>query len=1192
MICSNCGGENESGRRFCGDCGAPLAVVCPSCGATNPARVRFCGDCGAALVPGATPAVSPPRPQLIAPADSFALTSSAITERRLVSLLFADLVGFTTLSEARDSEEVRELLTRYFDTCQKVVGRYGGVVEKFIGDAVMAVWGAPVTKEDDAERAVRAALELVDAVTELGVEVGAQGLRARAGVLTGEATVNVGASGQGLVAGDLVNTASRIQSVAEPGGVVVGDSTKRASDVAIAYVDAGSHMLKGKAEPVRLWQAQRVVAGVGGLMKSEGLEPPFVGRDRELKLVKELFLACVDEGRAHLVQITGIAGIGKSRLGWEFFKYMDGLERVFRWHRGRCLSYGEGVTYWALAEMVRGRAGITEGEDRASAMSKLHEIVELSVPDPIDRKFVEPRLAHLLGLEDRTASDKSDLFAGWRLFFERLAASNPVIMVFEDLQWADPTLLEFIDYLMEWSRAFPIYVLTLARPDADTGVGPRRNATSIYLEPLTPRAMQQLLTGLVPGLPGELTSKILDRAEGVPLYAVETVRMLLDRGLLVQEADVYRPTGPVEDLEVPETLHGLIAARLDGLTATERRLIQDAAVLGKTCTPAALSAVSGLPEREIEPVLAALLAKQVLTVQADPRSPERGQYGFLQDLVRTVAYETLSKKDRKSKHLEVASFLEQAWGSEEDEIVEVVASHFLEAYRLAPEAEDAPQIRDKAFGMLVRAGERAASLSASVEAAAWFERAAQLTDAPDERAALLERAGDMALLLGRLEQAATRFGEAKQLSEQSGQPHAAARAEARLAEVAFQQGHLEQAIESMRRAHGVLAGNRPDAAVAVVTAQFGRFLAIAGDAEATPILEEALRLAAHLQLHEVYSQALSSRAILIIRQGRFDEAATLLRRALEVAIDNDFSAAAFRAWNNLGVALESQDRFVENCEFIAPALEMARRKGDRASELASTVGTLSSLIAVGRWDEAIAFAEEAQAAEEMPALQWIASGLVDLVAIHVRRGNLDAARRLLALTQGWSQEHQDEVQANTGAVRVEFLRAEGKFAEALALTKEIVELIPALGLTHQGVKRAIAGGVEAALELGAPDTAEALLATVHTASPGLVTPSLRGHAARLGARLRALRGDGESVEAGFLAALQEFRDVSMPFEVGVTLTELAEWLSEQGRHDEAQVFALESRTLFEQLRARPWLDRVERLLAGAVPVAGGSYVAQ
>jgi len=506
-----------------------------------------------------------------------------------------------------------------------VVERYGGNVEKFIGDAVMAVWGTPVANEDDAERAVRAGLDLVDAISELGIQVGASDLQARVGVLTGEATVNLGAVGQGMVAGDLVNTASRVQSGAEPGTVLVGEGTKRATEASVAYADTGLHQLKGKAESVRLYLALRVTAGRGGLMRSEGLEPPFVGRDRELKVIKDLFHACVDEGKAHLVQVSGIAGIGKSRLGWEVFKYLDGLQRLFLWHRGRCLAYGDGVTYWALVEMVRGRAGILEGEDRSGAAAKLHQTVERYVLDPEDRRFVEPRLGHLLGLEEWTAADKADLFAGWRLFFERLAGSDPVFMLFEDLQWADPSLVEFIDHLLEWSRSFPIFVMTLSRPDASISLaGARRNATSIYLEPLPEEAMAQLLVGLVPGLPSEVTRKILNRAEGVPLYAVETVRMLLDRGLLIQDGPVYRPSGPIEDLEVPETLHALIAARLDGLEAEERRLVQDASVLGKTFTRQALVAVSGLTERDLDPLLASLVAKEVLSVQTDPRSPERG----------------------------------------------------------------------------------------------------------------------------------------------------------------------------------------------------------------------------------------------------------------------------------------------------------------------------------------------------------------------------------------------------------------------------------------------------------------------------------------------------------------------------------------------------------------------------------------
>jgi len=260
--------------------------------------------------------------------------------------------------------------------------------------------------------------------------------------------------------------------------------------------------------------------------------------------------------------------------------------------------------------------------------------------------------------------------------------------------------------------------------------------------------MQSLLTGLVPGLPPELTEQILARAEGVPLYAVETVRMLLDRGLLVQDGPYYRPVGPIDALDVPETLHGLIAARLDGLRPEERRLVQDASVLGKTFTRAALAALSGLPERDLDPLLASLVAKEVLSVQADPRSPERGQYGFLQDLVRTVAYETLAKRDRKTKHLEVAHYLEQAWGQDEEEIVEVVASHYVEAYRLAPEAEDSRAIRDQARRMLVRAADRAASLAAAEEAESYFRRDAELTDSALERAELVERAGEMAHQMG------------------------------------------------------------------------------------------------------------------------------------------------------------------------------------------------------------------------------------------------------------------------------------------------------------------------------------------------------------------------------------------------------------------------------------------------------------
>ena len=426
--------------------------------------------------------------------------------------------------------------------------------------------------------------------------------------------------------------------------------------------------------------------------KSQRLEAPFVGRDGEFRLVKELLHTSAEQRRGLLVSIVGVAGIGKSRLAWEFFKYIDGLADPYYWHLGRCLAYGDGVTYWALAEMVRSRAGIVEAEDPASASVKLHTTVETYVADADERRWVEARLAQLLGLEPRTSNDREDLFAGWRLFFERMAEINPVVLSFEDMQWADSALLDFVEYLLDWSRNHPIFVITLTRPELlerqpNWGAA-HRNFTSIALEPLAPQAMRALISGLVPGLPEEARARILDRAEGIPLYAVETIRMLIDRGVLVGGDGAYRPAGPIDALEIPETLQALIAARLDDLNALERHVIEDASVLGKTFTRKGLSQLSGIANEELSEPLEALIRKELVSLQADPRSPERGHYIFLQDMVRMVAYESLPKRDRKEKHLAAASYLEGAFETEEDEVVEIIASHYRSAFELAPGAED------------------------------------------------------------------------------------------------------------------------------------------------------------------------------------------------------------------------------------------------------------------------------------------------------------------------------------------------------------------------------------------------------------------------------------------------------------------------------------------------------------------------
>jgi len=456
--CPACRAAVEAGQPFCGQCGAPQRQPCPACGARASQGDRFCPSCGGSLTE-ATPAA----PQDLARIGPV----SSAPERRLVSVLFADLVGFTTLSEGRDPEDVRALLSLYFARCRAVIDRYGGTVEKFIGDAVMAVWGAPVAKEDDAERAVRAALALTQAVGALGDEAAMAELRLRAGVLTGMAAVDAPGMQEGMVHGDTVNTASRLQSIAAPGTVLVDEVTRRTTEAAIAYEDAGTHQLKGRTEPVRAWTALRVVAGVGGARRVAGLEAPLAGRERELQAIIDAGERSASEGSAARVTVLGDAGSGKSRLAWEYFKYVDGIGAERWWHQGRCLSYGEGLGYWALAEMIRGRAGINEDEDPIAARAKLRSCVERFVHDERERGLVLPRLAHLLGLAQRSVSEPADLFSGWRLFLERMAATDPVVLVFEDLQWATSGLLDFIDYLLEWSKELPIFVLCLGRVELE-----------------------------------------------------------------------------------------------------------------------------------------------------------------------------------------------------------------------------------------------------------------------------------------------------------------------------------------------------------------------------------------------------------------------------------------------------------------------------------------------------------------------------------------------------------------------------------------------------------------------------------------------------------------------------------------------------------------------------------------------------
>jgi class 3 adenylate cyclase/tetratricopeptide (TPR) repeat protein len=1147
MSCPHCGAENRPEARFCLSCGAGLALVCPN-GHPVPAGAKFCDECGAQI--GAA----------VAPVETPAAPTAAASERRLVSVLFADLVGFTSASEARDAEDTRELLSLYFDTAQRLIERYGGTVEKFIGDAVMAVWGTPVANEDDAERAVRAALDLVAAVPELD-----PALAARAGVLTGEAAVTVGAVGQGMVAGDLVNTASRVQSAAEPGTVLVGEATKRATEAAIAYEPAGEHELKGKAETMALHRALRVLSARGGAQRSAGLEPPFVGRDRELRMVKELFHGSAEERKAHLVSVTGIAGIGKSRLAWEFEKYMDGLVEEVWWHRGRCLAYGEGVAYWALAEMVRMRTGIGEDEASTTALPKLRATVEQHVPDAEERAWIEPRLAHLLGLGESHAAERQDLFAAWRLLFERLADQGPCVLVFEDIQWAEPGLLDFVEYLLEWSRSFPIFVLALSRPEAGSSLaGSSRNATTLALEPLTVEAMEALLDGFVPGLPADLRTDVLARSEGVPLYAVETVRMLLDRGLLVRDGDAYRPTGPIEELAVPETLHALLAARLDGLTSEERAIVADAAVLGKTFTKQGVAALAGRDEDDVEGVLRDLIRKEVLTVQADARSPERGQYAFLQDLLKRVAYETLSKTDRKARHVAAARHISTAWADEE--IVEIVAAHYLEAYRLFPEADDAAELKGMARDALARAGERAASLAATVEAAGVFSQAAELADDPLEEARLRERAGVSAHSGGDMEGARRELERSNELYAAAGATREAALVEARLANAEWQLHQAAQGLERLQAAYAVLVQGEADEGFAAVAAELARAQFFMGDLEsAQRTVDAALEAAERLWLPETISQGLNTAGLIIAGRGRWEQGYALMERALAVALENDRTTAALRAYNNLGDMLDRRDRAEEAIEVQSAGLVLARKVGARANEwrLLSEVGFM--YLWLGRHDEA------RSAFDGIPEQgRHFGAGFAGPINLAAIEGDAAEARRLLDATDIGRGEDADE-QDRIGYLVLEAMvsNAEGRHQQALEAA------LPSLDLRLDATsKLGWEEALVAAHALGRIDVVRDIVSRIEQMAPGHLPPTLRAH----GIRFRALLGDDP--DQRFLSAAAAFREYGWVRQAAMVQTEHAEWLVAEGRAAEAAALLAEARPVFERLKARPWLERCDALEVG------------
>jgi class 3 adenylate cyclase/tetratricopeptide (TPR) repeat protein len=1166
LICSTCSAEVQDGLKFCTACGAALVATpplqCPACGAPRVPEQRYCGECGTAL-----PDVPLPGPE----------PTPAAPELRLVSVLFVDLVGYTSLSETRDAEDIRELLGRYFEAVRTIIARYAGTTEKFIGDAVMAVWGVPIAREDDAERAVRAGLEVVDAVTGLGEEVGVPQLRARAGVATGQ-VASLAKPGEGLVVGDRVNTASRAQSAAPPGALVVDDVTHEVTEAAIAYEDAGSHQVKGKAEPLHLWRALRVVAGIGGVQRERGLEAPLVGRDADLRLLKALFHGALERRSARLVALCGAAGVGKSRLLWEFDKYSDGLADTVLWHSGRCLSYGDGAAYWALAEMVRQRFGIAEEASEQDARAKLAAGLDRWVPSAADRAFLEPRLGALLGVAE-PGLQRAELFAGWRLFLERLAEQLPVVLVFEDLQWAEDGLLDFIEHVLEWSAASPIFILALTRPQPAGREGwpaSLRGATSLQLDALAPEQMQQLLESLVDGLPRRTRAQIVDRAEGVPLYAIEIIRALANRGVLDQRNGRLVLVGELEDLDVPASLSSLLAARLDALEPHERRLVMAMAVFGSSFSRASAAALGDVPEPNLDAVLTALVRKQVLTIRAEPLSPDSGQYAFVQGLLRTVAYEMLSRRDRKPRHLAAAQHLRSLFANDGEDVAELIASHYLDAYRAAHTDDDAPSLRVETIAALRRAARRAAVVGAPESAERAYCNAREIACDAAERTELTRAAGEMALQAGRLEPSLKLLDSAAAEYEQAGREREAAHVAGQIGRALSRLGRNEDAIERITSALDVLRTGARDAEVGSLWAVLGHALLYAGHfEEAAPPLEAAARIAQEMDLPAILSRVLSDKGLICLQDSRPEEARSMFGAAIATAERHDLAAELLLARGNSGVVGLQWD-LPEGAEQLWQALALARRLGDRYQESVAAGNLMYVHVLSGSWGEVDQLAREMlENFEDRPGAEYFH---YPLTILYTLRGQLDSARASLAGMAAWGRGDDDERQAMRSSAEIRLLRAEGRAEQALAMGHALLAgAIDALGASHDAVRNAWPDALEAALELGRVRAARDLLAQLADQPPGHVPPYLRLQLQRGAALVAAAEGMHDHVEAELRAVIDGLASLAYPYRTACVQLDLAAWLIERARGGEAVALVEHASDTLESLGAIPALARVREL---------------
>jgi class 3 adenylate cyclase len=831
-----------------------------------------------------------------------ATTSSPREERRVITVLFADLVGFTERAESLDPEDVRGLLTSYYRELRTLLEEHGGVVDKFIGDAVMAVFGAPVAHEDDPERAVRAALAI------RGWARGRDDVKLRIGVNTGTALVGLepSATGVGMVAGDMVNTASRIQSAAPTDGVLVGESTYRATTEVFDYRPHEPVEAKGKSEPLSVWEPLRARVAIGGARRLG--EMPLVGRERELRRLLAAFELARDEARPRLVTLVGVPGIGKTRLAGELEQRLRGGGAPFTWLTGRSPSYGAGGSLSSLGDMVKSLAGIAESDDAATVEAKLRSAVAALPAEDSDAAWLLGQLRPLVGVGgDRPLHEdgRADAFAAWRRLFELLAHGGPVVLAFDDLHWADDAVLDFVDELVEQTRA-PVLVLATARPELSDrrpgwGAGDRRE--TIALEPLTDEETMALVRGLAGSEPlsSGLEETLLARAAGNPLYAEEFSRMAAEGG--------------TPGLALPESVRGIVAARLDVVPLEERDVLQDAAVLGQRFWPDALVHLGPRSREGVDDLLARLERKEFVSRAAGSGVDGEWEYGFRHPLIREVAYEQIPRARRARMHLLAAEWTASLPADRAEERAEPLAQHYVDALGYARAAgEEVGDLPERTWRALAEAGDRARALHSLGHAADRYREALELAG---------EHGGDTGWIALSLAEVELRTGSIERAREQLAGVIRAARHE--------QQAELLARAALALGGVGVRVFDADDELVALLE----EALAALGDG--SPALRA--RLLSRLSI-EVYYVPPTSR-----REALSEEAVALAR-------GTGNPEALLDALNARRVTLWSPDRLEERLAASRELVERADASGDRERSLLARTWLVLDLVEGGDLERA------------------------------------------------------------------------------------------------------------------------------------------------------------------------------------------------------------------------------------------------